>query len=85
MEAIPVEMIIEAGKKDAKPLDVPTPTADELAAKWNVELSVVEAEIAKGVEVEKEHTSDELIASEIARDHLNEDLYYYDKLAKVEG
>ena len=38
----------------------------------------------KGVKVEMEHTDDPKIAEQIARDHLWEDLDYYDKLAKIE-
>lgn len=85
MEAIPLEMIKAAAEQDAKPLDVPTPSVEELAAKWNVDISIVTEQLNKGIEVEKEHTTDEVVASEIARDHLNEDLYYYVKLAEVEG
>lgn len=40
--------------------------------------------IAQGVKVEMEHTSDKAIATEIAMDHLMEDLEYYDKLEIVE-
>jgi len=37
-------------------------------------------ELAKGIEVELEHTSDRALAREIAMDHLVEDPHYYDKL-----
>ena len=40
--------------------------------------------LAKGIKVELEHTSDEKIAKEIAKDHLVEDPKYYDKLEKME-
>jgi hypothetical protein len=36
-----------------------------------------------GIEVEKEHTDDEELAEEIARDHLAEDPHYYTKLKKA--
>ena len=36
-----------------------------------------------GIEVEKEHTDDEKLAEEIARDHLAEDPHYYTKLKKA--
>jgi hypothetical protein len=39
----------------------------------------------KGIKVEMEHTTDVRIATEIAMDHLWEDLKYYDKLAKIEN
>lgn len=40
--------------------------------------------LAQGVKVEMEHTSDKKIATEIAMDHLTEDLKYYDKLKTIE-
>ena len=39
----------------------------------------------KGIKVEMEHTTDVRIATEIAMDHLWEDLKYYDKLATIEN
>lgn len=41
--------------------------------------------LAKGVEIEKEHTEDENEAKKIAKDHLDEDPEYYEKLEKVEA
>jgi hypothetical protein len=41
--------------------------------------------LEKGIKVEKEHTSDPHIATEIAMDHLTEDPKYYDKLEKMEA
>jgi hypothetical protein len=43
-----------------------------------------QAQLAKGMKVEKEHTSDAAIAQEIAMDHLSEDPGYYQKLEKME-
>lgn len=40
--------------------------------------------LAKAVKHEMEHTNDPEIAKEIAKDHLAEDIEYYDKLAKIE-
>lgn len=40
-------------------------------------------ELEKGIKVELEHTDNELIAKEIAKDHLREDEDYYKKLAKI--
>jgi len=40
--------------------------------------------LAKGTKVEREHTSDDGIAQEVAMDHLTEDPSYYDKLEKIE-
>lgn len=41
-------------------------------------------QLKKGIKVEMEHTKDEVIAKEIAMDHLFEDPNYYTKLDKVE-
>ncbi|KKK54127.1 hypothetical protein LCGC14_3087880, partial [marine sediment metagenome] len=41
-------------------------------------------ELAKGIEVEKEHTDDENLAEEIAKDHLKEIPDYYTRLRKME-
>jgi hypothetical protein len=40
--------------------------------------------VAQGASVEKEHTSSKTLAKEIARDHLTEDMNYYEKLRKME-
>jgi hypothetical protein len=40
--------------------------------------------LKKGIDVEREHTSNPLIAVEITMDHLTEDPKYYDKLSKME-
>ena len=63
---------------------VPTPGVKELADKYGVQQSEVEAAIAKGTKVEQEHTKDKKIAREIAMDHLGEMLDYYDRLDKME-
>ena len=44
----------------------------------------IKEKIKQGVKVEMEHTTDPKVAFEIAKDHVWEDLNYYDKLAKVE-
>jgi hypothetical protein len=41
------------------------------------------AELAMGIKIEKEHTKDEAMAKEIARDHLSEDPRYYTKLKQA--
>ena len=46
-------------------------------------LNALKKELAKGIEVELEHTSDPKIAKEIALDHLFEDPRYYTRLAKA--
>lgn len=65
-------------------LDKPTSTVDQLAKKYKVDRARIEREVAKGIKVEKEHTSHDKVAREIALDHLGEKLDYYEKLAKVE-
>lgn len=40
-------------------------------------------ELALGIKVESEHTTDKRIAKEIALDHLSEDKKYYTKLIKA--
>lgn len=42
------------------------------------------AELKLGIEIEKEHTENEAIATTIAKQHLAEDPHYYTKLKKVE-
>ena len=70
---------------DKSQLDKPTPSVEDLAKKYKTDSQQIEEEIAKGVEIELEHTSDKAVAREIALDHLNEDLDYYVKLEKVEA
>jgi hypothetical protein len=41
-------------------------------------------ELARGIEVEKEHTDSEIIAKAIAKDHLAECSTYYTRLDKME-
>jgi 8-oxo-dGTP pyrophosphatase MutT (NUDIX family) len=42
-------------------------------------------ELKKGIKTELEHTDDAIIASKIAKDHLDEDPHYYTKLLKMEN
>lgn len=77
-----IQEISEQIKQAGIPLGVneitdvmPGGVADDIPAdKFNPEA------LAKGIKHELEHTKDEKIASEIARDHLAEDPEYYDKL-----
>lgn len=73
------ELFIESSRL----LDKPTPTIDDLAEKYHCSLLMVKEKLAIGIKHELEHTSHRKIAREIALDHLGEDLYYYDKLAKA--
>lgn len=65
-------------------LDKPTMTPQQLADKHGVPVADIEAQLRKGIAVEKEHTSNADIAREIALDHLAEYPDYYDRLEKVE-
>jgi hypothetical protein len=60
-------------KYDAKEYYHPSQMADYIKEK-----------IKKGAKVEMEHTTDKKVAVEIAKDHIWEDLNYYEKLAKIE-
>ena len=69
-------------------------TLIDLAKKWDTKgyydpkqfaAEYVKPELMKGIKVEMEHTTNVRIATEIAMDHLWEDLKYYDKLNKIEN
>lgn len=55
-----------------------------IAEKHKVDVSEIEAQVKKGISIEHEHTSDNNIAAEIARDHLVEHPFYYDFLEEME-
>ena len=57
----------------------------DLADQHEVPLEVIQSQLYKGIKVEIEHTGDIATAEEIAMDHLSEDPYYYDMLAKAEA
>lgn len=57
----------------------------DISIKHDVTVDYAIQQFDKGVEIEKEHTSDYRIAQEIALDHLYEDIEYYNKLAKIES
>lgn len=67
-----------------KKLDVRTPGPKAIAQKHNVPVNQILKQLAKGVKIELEHTTDKKIAKEIALDHLNEYPDYYDRLEHVE-
>lgn len=76
------EFFAETPKADK--LDKPTPTIADLAQKYGVSTIEVHRELQKGIKIEHEHTSDPIVAKEIALDHLGERLDYYTQLAKIE-
>jgi hypothetical protein len=68
---------------DTPPLDVKTLTPEVIADKHEVNLSMIENELKKGVKAEMEHTSDKATAMEIALDHLAEMPNYYSKVPRM--
>jgi hypothetical protein len=70
---------------DQPPLDVKTPTPTAIAKKHDVDLSMIQQQLKKGVKVEMEHTPDKYTAMEIALDHLAEMPDYYSKLTDMEA
>ena len=57
----------------------------DIANKHGDNDNTIKKELKKGTKVEKEHTSDNDVAYEIAKDHTWEDDKYYEKLAKAEA
>lgn len=60
-------------------------TVEDIAKKHNVDVESIKTQLAKGIQVEHEHTTDEQTAKKIAMDHIYENPHYYDKLKKIEG
>ena len=58
---------------------------EEISKMHGVTLSDILEQYTMGIKVEFEHTNDEYKASEIAKDQLVEDPYYYSKLEKMES
>lgn len=66
-----------------KALNKPTPSLKTIEKKKNADSKSLKKELDKGTKEEKEHTSTDEVAEEIALDHLNEDPKYYSKLDKI--
>lgn len=66
-------------------LDKKTPSLEDIADKFHKSLEYMKTQLSNGIKIEKEHSSDEKIAREIALDHLNERPDYYERLKKVEN
>ena len=64
---------------------VKTYSPKEIAEKHGVSVKSIEAQLKDGIEHEKEHSTKNKTAREIALDHLWEDPKYYTKLEKMEG
>lgn len=58
---------------------------NDIATKHNVSLELIQKELEAGIKIESEHTSDNILAREIAMDHLQEDPNYYTKLSTIES
>jgi len=69
---------IKGGKADKM-------TPQNIANKFKVSVSDIEAQLKKGIEVESEHTDNKEKAREIAMDHVSEFPDYYDRLEKMEN
>lgn len=59
-------------------------TITDIAERHGVNAKIAEKELMRGITVEMEHTDNADVAKEIALDHLFEDIYYYQKLNKIE-
>jgi hypothetical protein len=59
-------------------------SAEDIAKLHGVSVSDIESQIKKGIKIEHEHSPDDGIAEEIAKDHLTEFPYYYDFLEAME-
>jgi len=71
-------------KMDKFPLDKKTPTEKEVQKTQNVSKKELDKQLKDGVKDEKEHTSSNKAAKEIALDHLKSDPKYYTKIKKIE-
>lgn len=58
-------------------------TLEDIAQKHKVDPLLIQKELIKGIEVEKEHTSSEEEARKIAMDHLAETPDYYSRLLRA--
>lgn len=66
-------------------LNKPTMTPEAIAKKHGIPVADIERALASGIKVEREHTSHDDVAREIALDHLAERPDYYRRLKKVEN
>lgn len=64
--------------------DVKTPGVNAIAKKHRVSPEAIRKQLARGIKVELEHTTDPKLAREIALDHLAEMPDYYSRLARME-
>jgi hypothetical protein len=71
-------------KKEVKEAFKSYKSVEEIAKKHKVSEEDIEKQLEMGMKVEKEHTTDNQVAKEIALQHLDELPNYYSKLKKVE-
>ena len=71
-------VVLQGGKAEGK-------SVSDIAKMHGVSVAHIESQIKKGIEVEKEHTSDKSVAENIAKDHLVEIPDYYDLLEEMES
>jgi hypothetical protein len=69
--------LIKGGKSEGK-------DCEAIAEKHKVPVDDIKKQVKKGISIEHEHTPDDDIAAEIARDHLVEHPFYYDFLEDME-
>ena len=69
--------LIKGGKSEGM-------TCQDIADKHGVPVGDIKNQVTKGAKIEHEHTVDNDVAKEIARDHLAEFPYYYDYLEDME-
>lgn len=62
----------------------PSPSASDVMKKHRISADQLNAQLKKGIKVEREHVNSDAEAREIALDHLWEYPDYYDRLEKVE-
>jgi len=60
-------------------------TLTDIARKHGVRLDFLQQQLAKGIQVEMEHTANPVIACRIAMDHIFEIPDYYDRLEAMEA
>ena len=77
-----VDDVNESNKLKGGKADKLTP--EDIAKKFKVTISKIQAQIRKGIKVEMEHTKDREKAREIATDHVSEFADYYDRIKKME-
>jgi hypothetical protein len=63
-------------------LNKKTPSIEDIAKKYNKSIEDMQKQLENGISIEKEHTKNHGVATEIALDHLSENPNYYKKLKR---